>query len=312
MKHPRIPTKLLLLASLLLLLPWKAQAQQEPMYSQYMFNALAINPAYAGSKDCFSASFLHRNQWLGIEGAPTTNTLSAHSPLLFPNSAVGGTLLHDFVGVTRRTSLLADYAYRIELSKTTRLAFGLRAGFSHFSWDPTRLENVDQSDYIYAGGATNGLAPRIGTGIFLHNRNFYAGLSIPNLLKYNPKQGLDQQTGLPESERHYFGTLGYAFVVSPNVVVKPSVLAKYEQAAPFQMDINMNVLFWNHLWIGASYRTRDAIVGMVEIIPIPMLQIGYAYDMPISELRGATNGTHEFVVTFNLGPNSKLKTPRYF
>ena len=202
MKTPQSISKLFLLASFLLLLSWKAHAQQEPMYSQYMFNALAINPAYAGSKGFLSTTFLHRNQWTGIEGAPNTNTLSGHSPLLIPNSSVGGTLLHDYAGVTRRTSLLADYAYRLELNETTRLAFGLRAGFSHFSWDPSQLENVDRSDYIYAGGATNGLAPRIGTGIYLHNRNFYAGLSIPNLLKYNPKQNLDGQIGIPESERH--------------------------------------------------------------------------------------------------------------
>ena len=284
------------------------------MYSQYMFNGLAINPAYAGSKNYLTATFLHRNQWVDIKGAPKTNTLSLHSPLLLESSSVGVTLVHDRIGVTTRSDLYAAYAYRIKFDNEAKLAFGLRGGMTHYRIDFSQLTYWDLDDPIYNNGAQSGIAPNIGTGIYFQTRTFYAGLSIPNLLSYNPEESFSiNAQGIPTTSRHYFATLGYAWEVSPKLVVKPSFLAKYEAAAPLQMDLNLNILLANRVWVGGSYRTKESIVGMVEFIPVPRFQIGYAYDYSISDLSTYTRGSHELVLTLNLGSKvSKLKTPRYF
>lgn len=290
------------------------QAQQDPMYSQYMFNGLAINPAYAGSKDYLTAMLLHRSQWVDIDGAPVTNTFSLHTPLLIPNSAVGATVVHDRIGATTQTDAYAHYAYRIRFNSGSRLAFGLRGGLSHYKVDFGQLTYWDPNDELYLGGNQNGLAPNVGTGIYFDTRRFYAGVSVPRLISYDPDDSfsLDRE-GLPTAKRHYFFNMGYAIEAARNLVIKPSVMAKYEDAAPFQMDFNLNVLLADRVWLGASYRTGDAFVGMVEFIPVPMVQLGYAYDYTLSELRGAARATHEIILTFNLGSGiSKLKTPRYF
>ncbi len=293
---------------------YKAFAQQDPMYSQYMFNGLALNPAYAGSKGYLTTTFLHRNQWVDIQGAPKTNILSFHTPLLIESSSIGATLLHDRIGVTSRTDLYGTYAYRIQLNKGAKLAFGLRAGMTHYRIDFTQLTYWDSDDPIYNNGNQRGVAPNVGTGIYFQTNKFYAGLSVPNLLSYNPEESFSVNAkGIPTTSRHYFGTIGYAIEINPNFVLKPSLMAKYESSAPFQLDVNLNMLLARKVWVGASYRTSDAIVGMVEFIPIPMLQVGYAYDYTLSELAAYTRGTHELVLTLNFGSQvSKLKTPRYF
>lgn len=307
-----------IISALLFLAIWfmcsgPAKAQQDAMFSQYMFNGLAINPAYAGSKDYLAASILHRNQWVDIPGAPVTNTVSIHSPLVLPGSNVGATLVHDKIGFTTQTDFFANYAYRIDLGKGARLAMGLRAGFSNYRVDFSRVTTDAGIDPVVLA-RQKGLAPNVGTGIYFDTRTFYLGLSVPRLLSYHPEDVFSiDDSGLPAARRHYFGTVGYAIEVSPNLVIKPSILAKYETAAPFQADFNVNFLLANRLWLGASYRTNDAIVGMVEFLPTPFLQIGYAYDFTVSELAQYNRGTHEFVLTINLGGGvSKLKTPRYF
>jgi type IX secretion system PorP/SprF family membrane protein len=312
MKNPTFTLTTLLFGMLLVLFTGRVQAQQDAMFSQYMFNGLAINPAYAGSKDYLTAAFLHRNQWLSIPGAPRTNTISMHSPLIFRGSAVGGTLLQDRIGFTTQTDAYANYAYRIDLGKGARLALGLRAGISQYSVDFTRTNEFTEADPM-AFGIQRGLAPNFGTGIYFDTRNFYLGLSVPRLLSYDPEDlwSLDR-SGLPVARRHYFATIGYAIEAGNNIVIKPSVLAKFEDAAPFQADFNLNVLLAGRVWVGGSYRTGDAVVAMIEVMPSPHFQIGYAYDRSISELSNYNNGTHEIILTVNLGDVVKLKTPRYF
>lgn len=304
----------LLLWAVCFLYSGPVKAQQDAMFSQYMFNGLAINPAYAGSKDYLAASILHRNQWVDIPGAPVTNTVSIHSPIIvLPGSNVGATMVHDKIGFTTQTDFFANYAYRIDLGKGGRLSMGLRAGFSNYKVDFSRVTTDAGIDPVVLE-RQNGLAPNVGTGIYFDTRTFYLGFSVPRLLSYHPEDVFSiDDSGLPKARRHYFGTVGYAWEVSQNVVIKPSVLAKYETAAPFQTDFNLNVLLVNRLWLGASYRTNDAVVGMIEFLPTRGLQIGYAYDFTVSELAQYNRGTHEFVLTVNLGGNvSKLKTPRYF
>ena len=304
-------SKRLFIGLLLLLLAFSLRAQQDPMYSQYMFNGLAINPAYAGSKDYFAASLLHRNQWVGIDGAPTTTTLSMHSPLKNANSAVGGMLLHDKIGVTSQTDAFASYAYRIQLGKEARLAFGLRAGVSQYKWDPTRIIYWQSGNDL---GIRQGVAPNVGSGMYFQTRQFYLGVSVPRMISYHPDELFSNNIeNVPTSRRHYFATTGYAFEANENLVIKPSVLVKYEKAAPTQFDLNLNILLAKKVWVGASYRSGDAIVGMVEVLPTPRIQIGYAYDHTLSELGNYNSGSHELILTYNFGPKViKLKTPRYF
>ena len=306
--------KNLYLLPLLFLLCLSAFGQQHPMLSQYMFNGLILNPAYAGSKDYVSTGLLYRKQWVEFDGAPVTQTAFIHGPLKNKKIGLGFTLLNDKIGVTNRTDAYASYAYHIKTGKKGKFAMGLQGGVSYYRAQLSDLVYWDKSDPVFAADIQSNLLPNAGVGIYYYQRTFYAGLSVPHLLSYDPQKSLSFDIEkVPHQVRHYFFSSGYVAEINDDFKIKPSVLVKYVANAPVELDINCNLLLANTFWIGASYRTGDAIVGILEYQITPKLRLGYSYDATLSDLKDHSSGSHEIMLGYDFGYEvMKMKTPRYF
>ncbi|WP_415376054.1 type IX secretion system membrane protein PorP/SprF [Patiriisocius sp. Uisw_017] len=286
-----------------------ASAQQDPQYTQYMYNMNVVNPAYAGSKESISFTALYRQQWSTLEGAPETFTFSGHGAL---NDRVGLGLsaIRDQLGPVKETNIYADFSYTIPLGETTRLAFGLKAGITLHDVGLVDLTLQDQSDPFFSQNISN-TYPNIGAGAFLYGDNYYVGFSVPNLLN---SVHLDEN-GLKygNETNHYFGTAGYVFQVTDNVKLKPSVLVKSAFDAPVSFDANINALFFEKFELGVSYRLDDSFSGLVGFQVLPEVRVGYAYDAVNSDINVVADSSHEIILTFDLFSRPRtLKSPRYF
>ena len=300
--------KKLLTILFLLAVGYAGYSQQQVLFTQYMFNQLPLNPAYSGIHEGISTSFLWREQWLGFEGAPRTQTFSIHTPVSFRPISVGAVLLRDQIGVTTQNSASLDYAYRIRLGKT-RLSFGLQATYNFYQNDYNRDGIIDP---ILANASTNIARPNFGTGILWHSDLFYIGLGVPQIInqKFDPGNSSSQS----ELVRHYFITGGYVFVVHENLIVKPNFMLKAVQGAPLQADLNVNVLLQRALWVGLSYRSLESLAALVQLQLGPKLQLGYAFDFAtFTDLRTVSAGSHEIMLNYVIQmPRTKILTPRYF
>ena len=305
--------KKILLIAVIGLLSWPAFSQQHPMLSQYMFNGLILNPAYAGSKDFVSTGLVYRKQWVDFDGAPETQTAYIHGPLKNKKIGLGFSLINDKIGVTNRTDAYGSYAYHIKSGKG-KFAMGLQAGVSYYRAKLSDLIYWDKNDPVFAADIQSNLLPNAGVGIYYYERKFYAGLSVPHLLSYDPQKSLSFDIEkVPHQVRHYFFSTGYVAEISEDVKIKPSVLVKYVADAPVAFDINCNILLANTFWIGASYRAGDAIVGIIEYQISPKLRLGYSYDATLSDIKDHSSGSHEIMIGYDFGYDiMKMKTPRYF
>lgn len=299
---------------LLALAPLLAAAQQEVMISQYMFNGLFINPAYAGSHPFTSASLLHRDQWTGMDGAPKTSLLAIDGPLWNNRMGLGFSLVHDRIGVSRDMEAAGSYAYRIRTGSYGRLAFGLKAGVSLVSARLSDLVYWDQNDPLYQQNIMNRTVGKFGFGIYWNDRTSYAGLSVPTLVAVNDDLSSPNISGISRYfTRHFYLNAGKVITLNRDLDLKTSVLVKYQPAAPPEVDINANMLFRQRFWMGMGYRTGDALVGMVEYQVSTMLRAGYAYDMGLNALRRYNGGSHEVMLGIDLGKDPiRIKSPRYF
>ncbi len=286
-----------------------ASAQQDPQYTQYMYNMNVVNPAYAGSKETLSLTALYRKQWSGLDGAPETITFSGHSPV---TDAVGLGLsaIKDELGPVKETNVFVDFSYTLQVSDNLKLALGLKAGATFHDVGLVDLELQDPNDPFFSQDINN-TYPNVGAGAFFYGDNFYVGLSVPNLLN---SVHLDENGLKYGSEtNHYFGTAGYVFQVSENIKLKPSVMVKSAFDAPTSIDGNLNALFNEKFEVGASYRLDDSFSGLVGFQATPYLRIGYAYDHVVSDLDAVANASHEVILTFDLLFKKKtLRSPRYF
>lgn len=287
----------------------KTQAQQDPQYTQYMYNMNVVNPAYAGSKESLSLTALYRNQWSGLEGNPVTFTFSAHSPI-GEKVGLGLSVIKDELGPVKETNVFADFSYTLQLGNTLKLALGLKAGATFHDVGLSTLELQDPNDPIFSEDINN-TYPNIGAGAFLYGDNFYIGLSVPNMLK---SVHLDENGIKYGSEtNHYFATAGYVFQLSEIVKLKPSVMIKSAFNAPVSYDGNLNALFYDKLELGASYRLSDSFSGLVGFQITPNIRVGYAYDHVISELKSVAPNSHEVILTFDIffRPPAII-SPRFF
>jgi type IX secretion system PorP/SprF family membrane protein len=290
-----------------------AEAQQDVLLSQYMFNPLVLNPGYAGSHDYMMATAVYRKQWTGFDGSPETEAVTFHGPLKNKHFGLGFTLTNDHIGVTQRTDANAVFAYHMQLNQKFRLGLGLQGGISSYNYKTPSVV-WDGADPLYTA-PPNKTLPNFGWGAYLYSRNFYLGLSVPHLLDYDSTAALNSASAKiePRETRHYYVTTGYAFDGNPDLVVKPSILMKYVANAPVEFDFNVNVMFVNTFWVGASYRTNDAIVGILEFQLSKKLRVGYSYDFTTSDLNKYSNGSHEVMLEYDFGYDiMKMKTPRYF
>lgn len=286
-----------------------AQAQQDPQYTQYMYNMNVVNPAYAGSKETLSMTALYRKQWSGLEGAPETITFSGHSPIT-DEVGLGLSVISDELGPVKETNVAADFSYTLQVAENLKLALGIKAGATFHDVGLNDLELQDPDDPFFSENINN-TYPAVGAGAFFYGDNFYVGLSVPNFLT---SVHLDENGLKYGSEtNHYFATAGYVFQVSENVKLKPSVMVKSAFDAPTSFDGNLNALFYEKFEIGASYRLDDSFSGLVGFQATPYLRLGYAYDHVISDLDAVASASHEVILTFDLFFKKKsMRSPRYF
>ncbi|HQU99661.1 MAG: type IX secretion system membrane protein PorP/SprF [Bacteroidia bacterium] len=289
------------------------QAQQAPVYSQYMFNPLIINPAYAGSKPYMSATLLTRKQWLNFKGSPFTSSATIHTPLKNKRMGLGLSVSNDQVGITNQTDLYGSYAYKLPI-KEGNLSFGISGGVSFYKSNLSNLTVWDANDVVYEVNVLTNQLPNFGAGLFYSTDKWYAGFSVPQLLSYSWRNGIhDGTNAVHRPVQHYFLTGGYAFEKSEDLVLKPSVLFRYVQNAELQFDLNLNVLINKIIWVGASYRYKDAMVAIFEYQLSRKLRLGYAYDYPLSKINSISVGSHEIMVGFDFGYDiMKVRNPRYF
>jgi type IX secretion system PorP/SprF family membrane protein len=289
------------------------QAQQELMISQYMFNGLVLNPAYAGTHPYWSGSVLHRSQWVQFDNAPTTQTFCIDGPIANNKLGIGLTATNDQLGVTRQQEFALNAAYKVALSRGY-LSAGLRLAGANYSANLTDVVIWDTDDAVYANNISNELAFKGGFGLYYFERTWFAGLSIPTLFS-------SDNNILPENsainrffENHYYLNAGMVYEVNPVLAIKPSFLVKYENAAPLQVDLNCNVLFFEKFWLGAGWRSGDAMVAMAEWNITPQFRLGYAYDYTLTAINDYSNGSHEIMLGYDFGRDAKLKarSPRYF
>ncbi|MEZ4739008.1 MAG: type IX secretion system membrane protein PorP/SprF [Flavobacteriales bacterium] len=289
-------------------------AQQEVMVSQYMFNQLFLNPAYAGSHDYVSSSLLHRSQWLQVEGAPRTSMMAIDAPMMNGKMGAGLSIVHDQIGVSRDLDIAGHYAYHIRLNSTSKLAFGLRAGLSLYSAQLTDLKYWDQNDQIFQNNLSNKPVGKFGFGMYWYDASSYVGLSVPTIYAADGQLSMNAGDALEHYfTQHYYLHAGKVFPISESIDLKPSTMVKFTPAAPVEADINCNLLYRERVWLGVGYRTGDAIVGMLEYQVNPQLRIGYAYDMTTSKIRHYSSGSHEIMLGIDFGKDPiRIKSPRYF
>lgn len=293
--------------------PGILSAQQDPMVSQYMFNGLFLNPAYAGSHPWYNVTALYRKQWVNFDGAPETQLVSVDGPLKNRNVGVGLIVSNDKIGVSRQTDFYLNYAYHLNLGPA-RLSMGLRAGGAYYRARLSQLTVWDEGDQVMQQDIQGEFLPNFGAGLYLYSNKMFAGFSAPHLVNYEPRTTFYvDRTNSPQLRRHYYVTAGYVFDQNKDIIFRPSFLVKYVNNAPVNVDLNMNVLFSQLIWLGVSYRTNDAVIGILEVQASRKLRIGYAYDYPLNRLRRYTSGSHEIMVAFDFGYDiMKIKTPRYF
>jgi len=293
-----------------------AWAQQDILVSQYMFNHLLVNPAYAGSKDYMMATLLYRKQWSGWKGAPETQIATIHGPVGLSSLGWGLTLSHDHLGVTDRTDAYLSLAYHLKLNSKMKLGVGIKGGGDMYSFKNSDLKIWDPDDQVFIEDKKSGFQPNIGAGAFLYTDMFYAGLSVPTLINYDPSKSLtiNEEDIVPHQVRHYYASGGVVIPVNGDAVIaRPSILMKYVPNAPVEFEFNLNVLFAQTLWVGASYRTGDSFVGILELQVSKQLRIGYSYDFTLTDVKKYSNGSHEIMVGYDFGYDiMKMKTPRYF
>ncbi|MDG1261408.1 MAG: type IX secretion system membrane protein PorP/SprF [Flavobacteriales bacterium] len=289
-------------------------AQQELMVSQYMFNGLLVNPAYAGTHDYFSASLLHRSQWTNLDGAPTSQVFAIDGPIANNKLGVGLLINNDQIGVISQLDLSANLAYHLELG-TGDLSFGIKAGGAMYSATLSDVVVWDENDQVYSANDISGkFVPKFGFGVYYHSEKFFAGVSVPVIYSMDDNVILQGSTADNYFSQHYYVNTGMVFEPNTNLAIKPSILVKYEQAAPLEVDLNCNFLLYRRLWLGAGYRTGDAIIGMIEYNITPQLRAGYSYDFTTTEIRDYSNGSHEIMLGFDFGKDVEIKkrSPRYF
>jgi len=303
-----------ILFSTFLLLGNELFAQTEPMYSQYMYNMLGVNPAYAGSREATSLNFFQRRQWVGLSGAPQTTSVSVDGAFNDNKLGWGVQAYDDKLGVEKADGVNAMLSTHIQVSDKGTLSGGLSVGLMNYRIDLMNVqERYTPSDPAFYSNFNKWL-PAVGLGIYYNTDKFYAGLSVPNVLKSRLTAFDVMNSGIQKvNSMHVFFTSGYVFDVNEDVKIKPSTMIKAVGGAPIEADLNTNVWLRDVIGIGFSYRTGDAMVGMAEVQVNDNFRLGYAYDMTISPLKYYNNGSHEFMLRYEIGNNkSKVKSTRYF
>ncbi|MFV9550566.1 type IX secretion system membrane protein PorP/SprF [Algibacter sp. PT7-4] len=302
--------KSLILVVFTTLLSLETQAQQDPQYTQYMYNTMSVNAGYAGQRDVLSATALYRTQWVGIDGAPKTITFGVHSPLRNERIGLGLNIVSDQLGPAEETSIDANLSYTIPVDETgdLELSFGLKGGLHLLDtdWEKGTYSKIDP---LFQSNV-NLISPTLGAGLYLHSEKWYLGLSVPNIL--NTEHYDDFQESIATERLHYFLIGGYVFNLSDNTKLKPAFLVKGVSGAPLIADLSVNALFNEKLTLGLAYRWDDSVSGLLGFQINPGLFLGYAYDATTTGLNNYNSGSHEIMLRFELQQLGKILSPRFF
>ena len=304
--------KLYLVALVVFSITMDLQAQQDPHYTQYMYNMNVINPAYAGSKENLSIGMLYRKQWVEIEDAPTTATFSGHAPV-GKNVGLGLSVISDKIGPVEENNIYGDFSYTLQLGGEHKLAFGLKAGLTLHQvglYSDINHTLPDQNDPAFAQNTSNSYF-NLGSGLFYYTNKYYLALSVPNMMKSKHLDYNGRKFGSEVS--HYFLTGGYVFDVSENIKFKPFFMMKSAFNAPTSLDLSTNFLFNEKFEAGITYRLEDSFGAMINYAISPNVKLGYAYDHIVSDLNVTTPSSHEIVLLFDLNfPRKVSSSPRFF
>ncbi|MBF4466464.1 type IX secretion system membrane protein PorP/SprF [Flavobacterium sp. LC2016-12] len=285
-------------------------AQQDAQFTQYMYNTISVNPAYAGSRGALSVFGLYRTQWIGLDGAPETSTFSINTPLNNSKLGLGVSLVNDKIGPTNENTLSADLSYSVPTSETFKLSFGIKATANLFNLDVSKLSFEDQDDPQFQG-LDNKFTPNIGAGVYWHSDKAYLGFSIPNFIETNRYE--DNDTAIFKEKINYYFMAGYVFDLNYDIKFKPALLTKMVQGAPLQVDASGNFMFYDKFVIGLAYRWSASVSAMAGFQVSDGLYIGYGYDHETTNLRKYNSGSHEIFLRFEFFNNySKMTSPRFF
>jgi len=295
-------SQLVIIIGIIIVSITSVEAQQSSIYSNFMFNRLAINPGYAGSQDQLNVTAVHRRQWENFEGAPTTSAFSAHKYVKEKNIGLGMMASSDQIGIHTDNRLYLMYAYKIK-TKAGTLSLGLQGGFSRLNSDFTKLNLRSERD-VNMSGVRNDFNPNFGTGAYFSNNNFYAGISVPYLIN-NKLEGTTEALAQAQESRYYMLSSGVVLDVNRDIKVVPSVLLRVQERNAMGVDINTNVVIKDLLTVGLSYRSEMALTAIMGLNLSENLSMGYAYDLTNTDIGRYSSGSHEFMLNFRL-PNSKV------
>lgn len=306
--------KRLIIIIVMLILAFKnSNAQQLPQFTQYMYNTIAINPAYAGSRDVLSIVGLNRNQWAGFDGGPETQTLSIHSPLRNEKVGLGLSLINDKTGYENFTYVYVDFSYTIKANEKVDVSFGLKGGMTYYKLAEELYNSTEVNQDPYFDERLNRWNSNFGAGILIHSNKWYFGLSVPKVINHD----LNNDTDYAALEAvHYYTIGGYVFDLNKNLKLKPSFMVKYTKGAALSTDVSASFLFDEKFWLGGSYRMngkQTALGALVDFQVSEQFRIGYTYEIPTGEIRPYTSGSHEILLMYELRfTKDKMKSPRYF
>ncbi len=280
-------------------------SQQGIQYTQYLDNMLFYNPAYAGSRDMMNFTALHRQQWVGFEGAPMSSSLSMHSPLKYDNLGLGFSFLNDRIGPINRNWINLDFSYSLKFKKHDgRLSFGLKGGLNMLNGDIAALTKYEQNDDVLNVRLQNEITPRFGAGIYYHSKRWFMGLSIPQINDGN-SDFLEQ--------RHYYFSVGGYINASRMLKIRPSVMLKVTDNAPFALDGSLAFIFYDKLWLGVNYRLEESFGIIAQLQISNQFKVGYGFDLSTTKLMGYNYGSHEILLSYDLLFKQKsINSPRYF
>lgn len=296
-----------------MLLAGSLYGQQDSQFTQYMYNTITINPAYAGSRGVASVFVLHRAQWVGLDGAPVTNTASFHTPIQGSQWGIGLSVINDRIGISEENDVSADVSYTVRTSEKWKLSFGMKATANLFSVDFSRLTLRNPGDYAISmqDNITNKFSPNMGMGIYLHSERAYVGVSVPHLLE--TKRYDDNTSSVAGERMHFFLIAGMVFEWNEDLKFKPALLTKMVNGAPLQVDLSGNFLINDRFTAGIAYRWNAAFTAMAGIQLTDSWYIGYAYDMEATQLANYNSGTHEILLRYELFKNyDRIVSPRFF
>lgn len=287
------------------------KAQQNPEYTQYMYNTITVNPGYTGSTGALEANLLLRKQWVNLPGSPQTGTFGIHAPMRNQKIGLGLNIISDQLGPSSEQFLTGNVSYTIDTSYKTKLAFGLKAGARMLNIDWTKGRFYDNDDVLLQNKIDNRIMPLLGAGLYLYSDNWYLGLAVPNFMRYDYYN--DIKESVVSDQMHYYLMGGYVFNISDNLKFKPSLLVKAVNGAPLTGDISANFLLQEKLTLGASYRWDDSVSALVGFQISKSFFAGYAFDYTVTKLNKYNDGTHEIILRYQLPQKtSAIKSPRFF